>query len=78
MDTKLYCVKCKSKQNGKNYKVLKTKNNKHLLQANCVNCNTKMNRFLSAKDMSGNGLLSMLGIKIPGLQKIPILGSVLG
>ena len=49
-----------------NYKVLKTKNNRHMLQANCLNCNTKMNRFLSMKDMSENGLLSMLGIKMRG------------
>ena len=53
MDTKLYCVKCKSKQNGNNYKVLKTKNNRHMLQANCTKCGTKMNRFLSQKDMTG-------------------------
>ena len=35
-----------------------------------------MNRFLSQKDMSGNGLLSMLELKLH-LKKLPIFGDIL-
>ena len=50
--------------------MVKTKNNKLLMQSKCSICKTKKSRFV--KEQDAKGLLSNLGIKTP-LSKIPLL-----
>ena len=50
--------------------MVKTKNNRLLMQSKCNVCKTKMSRFV--KEQDAKGLLSNLGIKTP-LSKIPLL-----
>ncbi len=81
MDATGYCVKCKGKRKFKHGhgKLGKTSNNRTVIQGPCDTCGTKMNRFVSKKDLvDGSGLLSMLGIPMPqSLQNIPLLGPLL-
>ena len=58
-----YCLKCKPK-------MVKTKNNRLLMQSKCCICKTKKSRFV--KEQDAKGLLSNLEIKTP-LSKIPLL-----
>ena len=53
-----YCLKCK-----KDTKMVRTKNNRLLMQSKCSVCGTKKSRFVKQQD--GKGLLSNLGIKTP-------------
>ena len=50
--------------------MVKTKNNRLLMQSKCSVCGTKKSRF--AKEQDAKGLLNNLGIKIT-LSKIPLL-----
>ena len=50
--------------------MVKTKNNRLLMQSKCRVCGTKKSRFV--KEQDAKGLLSNLGIKNP-LSKIPLL-----
>ena len=70
-----YCVKEKRKVTAPVDTVVETKNRRLMAKGTCPSCGTKLNRFLSKQ--AGTGLLSMLGIKIPGLSDIPLLGDVL-
>ena len=67
---KTYCLKCKKDTHNIHPKMVKTKNNRLLMQSKCSVCETKKSRFLKKQD--AKGLLSNLGIKIP-LSKIPLL-----
>ena len=68
MDT--YCLKCKKDTYNIDPKMVKTENNRLLIQSKCSVCKTKKSRF--AKEQDTKGLLSNLGIKTP-LSKIPLL-----
>ena len=50
--------------------MVRTKNNRLIMQSRCSFCRIKKSRFV--KEREGNGLLSNLGIKTP-LSKIPLL-----
>ena len=65
-----YCLKCKKNTANIDPKMVKTKNNRLLLQSKCSVCGTKKSRFV--KEQDAKGLLSQLGIKTP-LSKIPLL-----
>ena len=65
-----YCLKCKKDTANIDPKMVKTKNNRLLMQSKCSVCGTKKSRF--AKEQDAKGLLSNLGIKTP-LSKIPLL-----
>ena len=65
-----YCLKCKTNTSNIDPKMVKTKNNRLLIQSKCSVCGTKKSRFV--KEQDAKGLLSNLGIKIP-LSKIPLL-----
>ena len=67
---KTYCLKCKTNTANINPKMVKTKNNRLLMQSKCSVCGTKKSRFV--KEQDAKGLLSNLGIKTP-LSKIPLL-----
>ena len=51
-------------------KMVKTKNNRLVMQSKCSVCGIKKSRFV--KEQEAKDLLSNLGIKIP-LTKIPLL-----
>ena len=65
-----YCLKCKKDTANIDPKMVKTKNNRLLMQSKCSVCGTKKSRFVKKQD--AEGLLSNLGIKTP-LSKIPLL-----
>ena len=65
-----YCLKCKKDTANIDPKMVKTKNNRLLMQSKCSVCGTKKSRFV--KEQDAKGLLSNLHIKTP-LSKIPLL-----
>ena len=67
---KTYCVKCRKDTENIDPKMVRTKNNRLVMQSKCSVCEIKKSRFL--KEQEGKGLLSNLGIKAP-LSKIPLL-----
>ena len=64
------CLKCKTNTDNIDHKMVKTKNNRLLMQSKCSACGTKKSR--SVKEQDAKRLLSNLGIKAP-LSKIPLL-----
>jgi hypothetical protein len=45
-----YCVKCRKKvKPSKEPKMVKTKNNRHMLKGECSKCGTKVCRFVKSK-----------------------------
>ena len=67
---KAYCVKCKKDTGDNDPKMVRTKNNRLIMQSKCSVCRIKKSRFV--KEQEAKGLLSNLGIKTP-LSKIPLL-----
>ena len=66
---KTYCVKCKNDTENIDPKILRTKNNRLVMQSKCSVCGIKKSRFIKEQQAKG---LSNLGIKTP-LSKIPLL-----
>ena len=66
---KTYCIKCKKDTENIDQKIVKTKNDRLLMQLKCSVCRIKKLRFI--KEQEAKGLLSNLGIKTP-LSKIPL------
>ena len=67
---KTYCVKCRKDTENIDPKMVRTKNNRLIMQSKCSVCGTKKSRFM--KEQEATGLLSNLGIKTL-LSKIPLL-----
>ena len=67
---KTYCVKCRKNTENIDTKMVKTKNNRLVMQSKYSVCGIKKSRFV--KEQEAKGLLSNLGIKTP-LCKIPLL-----
>ena len=67
---KTYCVKRRKDTENIDPKMVRTKNNRLIMEAKCSVCGIKKSRFV--KEQEGKGLLSNLGIKTP-LSKIPLL-----
>ena len=65
-----YCVKCRKDTENIDPKIVRTKNNRLVMQLKCSVCGIKKSRFL--KEQEDKGLLSNLGIKTL-LSKIPLL-----
>ena len=65
---KTYCVKSRKDTENIDPKMLRTKNNRLIMQSKQSACGIKKSRF--AKEQEANGLLNNLGIKTP-LSKIP-------
>ena len=65
-----YCVKCKKDTENIDPKIVRTKNNRLLMQTECSDCRNKKPRFV--KEQEAKGLLSNLGIKTL-LSKLPLL-----
>ena len=64
------CLKCRRDTENINPKMVRTKNNRLIMQSKCPICGIKKLRFV--KEQEAKGLLSNLGIKTP-LSKIPLL-----
>ena len=67
---KTYCLKCKKDTENIDSKIVRTKNNRLLIQSKCSDCKNKKSRFV--KEQEAKGLLSNLEIKTP-LSKTPLL-----
>ena len=67
---KTYCVRCRKDTENIDPKMVRTKNNRLVMQSNCSVCGIKKSRFV--KEQEVKGLLSNLGIKKP-LCKISLL-----
>ena len=65
---KTYCVKCRKDTENIDPKMVRTKNNRLIMQSKCPVCGKS--RFV--KEQEAKGLLSNLGIKTP-LSKTPLL-----
>ena len=67
---KTLCVKCRKNTENIDPKMVRTKNNRLIVQSKCSVCGIKKSRFV--KKQEAKGLLCNLGIKTP-LSKIPLL-----
>ena len=67
---KTYCVKCRKDAENIDPKIVRTKNNRLVMQSKFSVCGIEKSRFV--KEQVAKGLLSNLGIKAP-LSKIPVL-----
>ena len=67
---KTYCVKCRRDTENIDRKIVRTENNRLVMQSKFSVCGIKKSRFV--KEQEAKGLLSNLGIKTP-LIKIPLL-----
>ena len=63
-------MKCRINTEYIDPKMVRTKNNRLIMQSKCPVCGIKKSRFV--KEQEAKGLLSNLGIKTP-LSKIPLL-----
>ena len=68
-----YCVKCRKDTENIDPKIVRTKNNRLLMQLKCPVCGIEKSRFI--KEQEAKGLLSNLGIKTP-LSKIPLINAL--
>ena len=66
----IYCLSCKKTTRSKNIKGKITKNNKPYLIGNCINCDQLKSKFLSIKQIKGDGILGNLCKNIPILNTI--------
>ena len=60
------CVKCRKDTENIDPKIVRTKNNRLVMQSKCSICGIKTSRFL--KEQEAKVLLSNLGIKTPLLN----------
>ena len=69
-----YCVKCRKDTENIDPKIVRTKNNRLLMQSKCSVCGIKKLRYI--KEQEAKGLLSNLGINLgikTPLSKIALL-----
>ena len=67
---KTYWVKCRRDTKNIDPKMVRTENNRLIMQSKCSVCGIKNSRFV--KEQGAKGLLSNAAIKTP-LSKIPLL-----
>ena len=65
-----YCVKCRKDTENIDPKMVRTKNNRLIMQSKCPVCRIKKSRLV--KEQEAKSLSSNLGIRTP-LSKIPLL-----
>ena len=70
MRKETYCLSYRKNTENTNLQIVKSKNNRSMMQSNCAICSSKKSRFI--KEQRAKGLLSNLGIKTP-LNKVPLL-----
>ena len=67
---KTYCLKCRKDTDNIDPKMVRTKNNRLIMQSKCPVCRIQKSRFV--KEREAKGLLSNSGIKTL-FRKIPLL-----
>ena len=70
MKEETYCLACRKYAKNINPKIVKSKNDRPMIEINCAKCGSKKSRF--SKEQIAKELLSNLGIKTP-LSKVPLL-----
>ena len=70
MREETYCLSCRKYTKSTNPKIVKSKNDRSMIQSNCAICGSKKSRFI--KEQQAKGLLSNLGIRTP-LKQVPFL-----
>ena len=70
MKKETYCLVCRKYTKNNNPKIVRNRQNRLMIQSNCVNCGSKTSRFI--KEQQAMGILSNLRIKTP-LSKVPLL-----
>ena len=65
-----YCMKCRKDAENFDPKIVRTRNNRLVMQSKCSVCGIEKSRFIKEKE--AKGLLSNLGTETP-LSKIPLL-----
>ena len=65
-----YCLSCRKYTKNTDPRIVKSKNERSMIQSNFTICGNKKFRFI--KEQQAKGLLSNLGIKTP-LSKVPLL-----
>ena len=71
---KTRCIKCRRDTENIDPKMVRTKNNRLIMQSKCPLCGIKKSRFV--KEQEAKGLLSNLRIKTP-LSKVQLLNVLL-
>ena len=66
----IYCLSCKKPTKDVNVKPKVTKNKRPYITANCSICKRLKSKFVSLKEIEGNGFLSNLFRPIPILNRI--------
>ena len=66
----IYCLSCKKLTKDVNVKPKVTKNKRPYITANCDICKRLKSKFVSLKEIEGNGFLSNLFRSIPILNRI--------
>ena len=70
MKKETYCLACRKHTKNTNPKIVRNRQNRLMIQSNCVICGSKKFRFI--KEQQAMVILSNLGIKTP-LRKVPLL-----
>ena len=70
MKKETYCLVCRKYTKNINPEIVRNRQNRSMIQSNCVICGSKKSRFI--KEQQAMGILSNLGIKTP-LSKVPSL-----
>ena len=65
-----YCLLCRKYTKDTDPRIVKSKNERSMIQSNCAICGSKKSSFV--KEQQAKELLRNLGIKIP-LNKVPLL-----
>ena len=68
MKKETYCLACRKYTKSINPKIVSNRQNRSMIQSNCVVYGSKISRFI--KEHQAMGLLSNLSIKTP-LNKVP-------
>ena len=70
MKKETYCLVCRKYTKNVNPKIVRNRQNRSMIQSNCVIWGSKKSRFI--KEQQVMGILSNLGIKTP-LSKVSLL-----
>ena len=70
MKKETHCLACRKYTKSINPKIVRNRQNRSMIQSNCVICGSKKSTFI--KEQKALGILSNLGIKTP-LSQVPLL-----
>ena len=65
-----YCVVCRDYTKSIKPKIVRSRQNRYIIQSNCAKCRSKKSRFI--KEQKALGILYNLGIKTP-LSQVALL-----